>query len=183
MPSTQDFTAIAHSNVDLLLALSTKAFEGAEKLAALNLQVAKDGLAAASNASSQMLSGKPPKAGMTATGSYEPVAAKASEYAAQMTAIMNETKADLDKLISSSGSDAKSAFAAMVEAAIKTAPPGSENAMALWKTAVAGATSNYEAMQKAAKVMIDHIVTAYGALMESYAKAQDAQKEAAQAVK
>lgn len=34
-----------------------------------------------------------------------------------------------------------------------------------------------------AKVMIDHIVPAYGALMESYAKAQDAQKEAAQAVK
>src|SRR3954447_26440279 len=30
-----------------------------------------------------------------------------------------------------------------------------------------------------AKVMIDHIVPAYGALMESYAKAQDAQKEAA----
>jgi hypothetical protein len=34
-----------------------------------------------------------------------------------------------------------------------------------------------------AKVMIDHIVPAYGALMESYAKAQDAQKVAAQAAK
>ena len=34
-----------------------------------------------------------------------------------------------------------------------------------------------------AKVMVDHIVPAYGALMESYAKAQDAQKAAAQAAK
>lgn len=34
-----------------------------------------------------------------------------------------------------------------------------------------------------AKVMVDHVVPAYGALMESYAKAQEAQKKATQAAK
>ena len=79
MSSTQDFAAVAQSNVDILIALSTKAFEGAEKLAALNLKVAKAGLAEAAETSKAALSAKDAQSlldmGEAALGRHIPFAA------------------------------------------------------------------------------------------------------------
>ena len=152
MPSVQDFAAVAQSNVDILLALSTKAFEGAEKLAALNLQVAKGGLAEAAKVSTAVLSAKDPQSVLAVqAGAVQPAAGKASEYAAQVAAIMNETKKELDQVIAKSATEAQSAFSTMIEAALKNAPAGSADGMALWKSAVEAANNGYEALQKAAK--------------------------------
>jgi hypothetical protein len=66
------------------------------------------------------------------------------------------------------------AFAAMVEAAMKSAPAGSEQAVALWKSAFEGATNGYEALQKAAKQASEVAQANYAAASTSVAKATKA---------
>jgi phasin family protein len=175
MPSPQDFAAIAQSNVDILTALSMKALEGAEKVAALNLQVAKTGFAEATETAKAALSAKDAQSLLAVpSGVVQPAAVKASEYAAAVTAIMTETKTELDKVLAQSAADAKDAFAAMVEAAMKSAPAGSEQAVALWKSAFEGATNGYEALQKAAKQASEVAQANYATASSSVAKATKA---------
>ena len=96
MSSTQDLATVAQSNVDVLIALSTKAFEGAEKLAALNLKVAKAGLAEAAESSQAVLASKDAQSLLAVqSGVVQPAAAKAGEYATAVAAIMTETKTEL----------------------------------------------------------------------------------------
>jgi len=175
MSSNQDFAAVAQSNVDILIALSTKAFEGAEKLAALNLKVAKAGLAEAAETSKEALSAKDPQSFFsTQSAAAQPAAGKASEYVTAVAAIMTETKTELDKVLAKSVADSKGAFAAMVDAAMKNAPAGSAEGMALWKSAFEGATNGYEALQKAAKQASDVAQANYSAVSSSVTKASKA---------
>ena len=175
MPSTPDFAAVAQSNVDILIALSTKAFEGAEKLAALNLKVAKLGLAEAGEASQAALSAKDPQSLLAVqSGAVQPAAGNAGEYATAVAAIMAETKTELDQVLAQSATDAKGAFAAMVEAAMKSAPAGSAEAMALWKSAFESATNGYESLQKAAKQASDVAQANCAAVSSSVTKATKA---------
>lgn len=177
MPSAQDFAAVAQSNVDVLLAISAKAFEGAEKLAALNLQVAKGGLADAAKASSAVLSAKDPQSLLAVqAGAVQPAASKASEYATQVAAIMNETKSELDKVIAKSAAEAQNTFSTMIEAALKNAPAGSADAMALWKSAVEAANGGFEALQKAAKQATEVAQANYTAASNTVTKATKASR-------
>ena len=175
MPSAKDFAAVAQSNVDILLALSSKAFEGGEKLVALNLQVAKGGLAEAAKTSTAALSAKDPQSLLSVqAGAVQPAASKASEYATQVAAIMTETKTDLDKSIAKSVAEAQSAFSTMIEAAQKNAPVGSADGIALWRSAVEVANKGYKAWQEAAKQATEVAQANYTAASNTVTKAAKA---------
>jgi phasin family protein len=175
--TAKEFAAVAQSNVDVLLALSTKAFEGAEKLAALNLQVAKGGLAEAAKASTSVLSAKDPQSLLAVQASaVQPAASKASEYATQVAAIMTETKTELDKVIAKSAAEAQSAFSTLIEAALKNAPAGSADGVALWKSAVEAANNGYETLQKAAKQATDVAQANYTAASNTVTKVTKASR-------
>lgn len=172
MLSNEKFTTTIQFNVDALLALSTKAFEGVEKLAALNMQVSKTGLAEAAEAVSAALSVKDPQSLVALqAGAIQPAAEKANAYGQQVAAIMAETKTEFEKLFAQTTADAQSAFSSSFEAASKNAPAGSENGMALWTSAVAAANNGYEALQKAAKQATDVAQANYTALTDSATKA------------
>jgi len=171
MPSTQDFSVALQSNLDILIGLSTKAFEGAEKLAALNLKVAKAGLAQAVETSKAALSAKDAQSLLAIqSGAVQPVTGKAGEYATAVASIMAETTTELEKLMAKSAADAKGALAMMVEAAMKAVPAGSAEGMALWKSALDVATNAYEALQKAAKQASDVAQASYAAVSSSVTK-------------
>jgi len=177
MPSTPDFAAAAQTQVDVLVALSTTAFQGAEKIAALNLKVAKAGLADAAEASRALLSAKDAQAVLAVqTRVVQPSAVKAGEYASEVAAIMSETKAELDKVLATTVADVKGAYASLVDAAMKSAPAGSADAIAMWKSALAGATNGYEALQNAAKQATEAAQANYAAVSGSVAKAAKARR-------
>jgi len=177
MPTTQEFSAVAQSNLDILISLSTKAFEGAEKLAALNLKVAKAGLAEAVETSKAALSAKDAQSLLAIqSGAVQPATGKAGEYATAVASIMAETKTELEKVLAKSAADTKGALATMVEAAMKGAPAGSAEGMALWKSALEGATSGYEALQKAAKQASDVAQANYAAVSSSVTKTTKARR-------
>jgi len=72
-------------------------------------------------------------------------------YSRQMYDTASATTAEFQKVSESTVSELRSKFIAAIDTAAKTAPAGTENAVAAVKAAVAAANKAYEGAQKAMK--------------------------------
>jgi phasin family protein len=152
MISTEHFTAAQKANAETLLSLTRTAFEGVEKLVELNLQVAKTTLSEAADGSVAMLSIKDPQELLALQARLlAPSAEKAAAYSRHVYAIASGTNAAVSKVVEDNFAEVQKLFVASVDAAMKGAPAGSENAVALVKSAVAATNQAIESAQKAAK--------------------------------
>jgi phasin family protein len=140
------------SHIDTLLGLSGKAFEGVEKLVELNLSAARTALVDAAQATQVALSAKDAH-GLVALQSslLQPAAEKAAAYSRSVYEIAASTGAEVTQVIEALGAEAQAKFAVIVDAAVKNAPAGTENGVALIKSAIAAATNAIETAKKAAK--------------------------------
>jgi len=144
------------ANVEILIGLSNKAFEGVEKLIELNVQTAKTALTEAADATRAALSVKDAQELLALqAGLLQPTAEKAAAYSRHVYEIAAATNAEVAKVAEATASEAQAKFLAVVDTAVKNAPAGTENAVALVKSAVAAATNAYEGVQKAAKQAAD----------------------------
>jgi phasin family protein len=152
MMTAEQMIAAHKANVETLFGLTNKAFEGVEKLVELNLQVAKATLGETADNVKAVLSVKDAQELLTLqAGLLQPAAEKAAAYSRHLYEIAATSNADLTKLVESQTADAQGKFLSAVDAAVKNAPAGTENAVALVKTAVAAANNAFEGVQKAAK--------------------------------
>jgi phasin family protein len=153
MTYTADQMLSVHkANLDTLFGLTHKAFEGAEKLVALNLQVAKTSLSEAAETAQAAMSVKDPQEFFTLqAGLMQPSAEKATAYARHVYEIVVGTNAEVTKVAEQTVADTQKKVLALVDNAVKNAPAGSENAVALLKSAVSAANNAYESVTKAAK--------------------------------
>ena len=151
MTTTESFFASQKANVDAFFALGHTAFEGVEKLAELNLQVAKTTLGEAAETSQTVLAIKDPKELIALqTALFKGMPEKLTGYSRHVYDIVTATAAEVRKAAEATAAEGQKKFVAAVDAAMKNAPAGSESAVALVKTAMAAATSAYENAQKAA---------------------------------
>ncbi len=152
-PFTPDqFVAASKANVETLFGLTTKAFEGMEKLVELNLQVAKTSLSEAADTATAVMSVKDAQELLALQASLlQPAAEKAAAYSRHLYDIMAGTSAEFSKAAESTLADNQKKVLAMVDTAVKNAPAGTESAVALVKSAVAAANNAYETAHKAAK--------------------------------
>ena len=126
------------SNIDILFGLSSKAFEGVEKLVELNLQTAKAAISEAAEAARAALSVKDAQELLALqAGLLQPVAEKAAAYSRHVYEIAAATNAEVTKVAEATAAEAQTKFLAVVDSAVKNAPAGTENAVALVKSAVA----------------------------------------------
>jgi phasin family protein len=140
------------ANVETIFGLTTKTFEGVEKLIELNVQVAKAAMVEAADATQAMLSVKDPQELLALqTSLLQPAAEKAAAYSRHVYEIAAATGAEVTRVAESTGADAQAKFMAVVDNAVKNAPAGTENAVALVKSAVAASNNAFESMQKAVK--------------------------------
>jgi phasin family protein len=153
MLTTPEQLLTAHkANVETLLGLSGKTFEGVEKLVGLNLQVAKAVLGEAAATTHAALSVKDAQELLALqTATLQPVAEKAAAYSRKVYDIAAETGAEVAKVVEATASDAQKKFIAIVDTAVKNAPAGTENAVSFVKSAVSAANDAYASMQKVAK--------------------------------
>jgi phasin family protein len=171
MLNTEQFAATGQANFDALMGLTTKAFEGVEQLTALNLQVVKASLGEASVAGSAVLSAKDPQALIALqTGLLQPAADKATAYGKQVAGIFTSIKADVDKLANKQAAAAQASFAALVEAAGKNAPEGSADGVAMFKSAIASATTAFENLQKVGRDAAAAAEANYAAVTDTVVK-------------
>ena len=152
MMNTTPFAAANKAGLDALMSLSAKAFEGAEKIAALNLSVVKASFSEVAQTTRAAQSANDPQALLALQAELlQPAAEKAAAYGGQIYDIVAQTKAEVEKLAASQTASVQSALASLVETAAKNAPEGAPNGSALFKSAMAAANNAFDGMQKATR--------------------------------
>ena len=178
---TAEQVMTAHkSNVETLFGLTTKAFEGVEKLVELNLQVARAAMGEAAENAKAAMSVKDAQEFMALqAGLLQPAAEKAAAYSRHLYDIAAATSAEVSKVAEVTAAETQSKFLSVVDTAVKNAPAGSENAVALVKSAVAAANNAFEGVQKAVKQATDVAEANFQAISAQATKVTKAVKRAA----
>ena len=177
MLTAEQMIAAQKANLETLFGLTNKAFEGVEKLVELNLQVAEASLGEVAESTKAALSVKDAQELLALqAGLLQPAAEKAAAYSRHLYDIVTATNAEVTKVAESQVSDLQKSFAGLVDTAVKNAPAGSENAVALGTSAMAAANNAYESVNKAAKQAADVAEANFTAITSQAVKATAAPK-------
>ena len=182
MLTAEQMLAAQKANVETLFGLTNKAFEGVEKLVELNLQVAKASMGEVAETTKAALSVKDAQELLTLQAALlQPAAEKAAAYSRHLYDIAAATNAEVTKVAESQVADMQKKFTGLVDSAVKNAPAGTENAVALVKSAMAAANNAYESVHKAAKQAADVAEANFQAITTQAVKATAAPKAARRA--
>lgn len=150
---TVDQVVASHkANLETLLGLTNKAFEGVEKIVELNLTASKAAVSEFGDHAKAVLSVKDAQELMALQSSLvQPLAEKTAAYSRHLYDIASGASAELTKAFEDQAGEAQKKFMGLVDNAAKNAPAGSEAAVAVMKGAVAAANNALESVQKAVK--------------------------------
>jgi phasin family protein len=152
MLTAEQVVASQKATVETLFGLTSKAFEGVEKLVELNLTASKAALAEAAGTTQALLNVKDAQELLALQAAlFQPLAEKTAAYSRHLYDIASGTGAEFGKAFEAQASDAQKKFLAVVDNASKNAPAGSETAVAVFKSAVAAGNNALESVQKAVK--------------------------------
>jgi phasin family protein len=144
------------ANVEAMFGLTSKAFEGIEKLVELNLTASKAALADAANQTQAVLSVKDAQELLALqAGIFQPLAEKTASYSRHIYDIAASTGAEIGKAFEGKSAEFQKAFTGSIDNIAKNAPAGSETAVAVMKSAMAAASNAFESVQKAVKQASD----------------------------
>lgn len=175
----EQFAAANKANLEALVALSQKAFGTVEKLAELNMQAARSAMDDSAEHAKALLAAKNPQDLVAVQNALlQPAADKATAYGRQVQEIVAETQAEVTKMVEAQIADAQKTLQELIEAAAKNAPAGSENAVAMFKSAISSANTAFETAQKAAKQAASTAQANMTALTEQATKAAKAATKA-----
>jgi phasin family protein len=156
MLTPDQLMALQKANVETLFGLTTKAFEGVEKLVELNVTASRAALTEAAEAAQSMLSVKDGQELLALQAAlFQPLAEKAAAYSRHLYDITSSTGAEFGRAVEGQVAEAQQKFLSVVDNAAKNAPAGSETAVAVFKSAVAAGNNALESVQKAVKQAAD----------------------------
>jgi phasin family protein len=152
MMTVEQIMASHKANIETLFGLTSKAFEGVEKIVELNLTASKAALSEVGAHTQSLLSVKDAQELLALqSGLFQPLAEKTAAYSRHLYDIATGTTAEFSKNLESQATDAQKQFMGLVDSAAKNAPAGSESAVAIMKSSVAAANNALESVQKAVK--------------------------------
>jgi phasin family protein len=148
----EQFSAASKASMETLVTLANTAFSNAERLAALNLNTARalmeDSLATAKT----LMAIKDPQELVSLQSTLgQPAMEKVVAYAKNLYEISAQSQEEFSKLFEGQFAEVNKNVAAALDKAAKSAPAGSDVAVAAVKSAIAAANSAYDSMNKAAK--------------------------------
>ncbi|MFL6693038.1 MAG: phasin family protein [Ramlibacter sp.] len=156
MLTAEQVLASQKASLETLFGLTTRAFEGVEKLVELNLTASKAALAEAAGTTQNILTVKDAQELLALQASmFQPLAEKTAAYSRHLYDIAAGTGAEFGKTFEAQATDVQKKFMAVVDNAAKNAPAGSETAVAVFKSAVAAGNNALESVQKAVKQATD----------------------------
>ena len=175
--TTEQILAAHKANIETLFGLTSKAFEGVEKLVELNVTASRAALTEAASHTQAVLSVKDVQELMALqAGILQPLAEKTAAYSRHLYDIASGTGSEFTKAVEAKTTEAQKNIANLVDTATKNAPAGSETAVAVMKSAVSAANNAFESVQKAVKQATDAAEANFNAVAAS---AADAAKTAA----
>ena len=152
MTTAEQFVAANKTNVETLLTLANTALASAERIAALNLNTARSVLEDSVSGAKALMSAKDPQEAMAIQASLtQPNVEKAAAYSRSVYEISAQTQEELSKMVEAQFGDFQKTVAGLLDKAAKSAPAGSDVAVAAVKSAIAAASSAFDNMNKAAK--------------------------------
>jgi phasin family protein len=152
MLTAEQVLASQKATIETLFGLTSKAFEGVEKLVELNVTASKAALAEAAGTTQSFLGVKDAQELLALQAAmFQPLAEKTAAYSRHLYDIASGTGAEFGKAFETQATDAQKKFLAVVDNAAKNAPAGSETAVAVFKSAVAAGSNALESVQKAVK--------------------------------
>ncbi len=155
MITPEQFATANKANLDALVELSRKSFEGVEKLVALNLQAMRHAMGHSAERSRALLLVTDVK-GLASlqTDLVQPATEQVTAYGQQIVDIATSTQSEVSRLVESQMTLAQEKILALVDAAVKNAPAGGDASLAMIKQAVTAGNGALENVQKAAKQAI-----------------------------
>jgi phasin family protein len=152
MLNQEQLIAQQQAQIETLLGLSHKAFEGIEKLVELNLQAVKAALQESAEHTHALMHVKDGQEFVQVqTNFLQPLSEKASAYSRHVYDIAQDTANEFLHAAETQVGEARSKFNSMVESTLKNAPAGTEHAAEFVKSALNTANGAYEQAHKAAK--------------------------------
>ena len=145
--NTEQFAAANKAAVDSLLSVANAALASAERIATLNLETAR-------NAIEDSAANKDVQEALAIQASLtQPNIDKAVAYGRSVAAISSEAQEQLSKVVEAQFGDFQKSVASLLDKAAKSAPAGSEVAVAAVQSAIAAATSAFDNARKSAQQM------------------------------
>src|SRR5450830_516808 len=128
MLTLEQILASQKANVETLLGLTSKAFEGVEKIVELNMAASKAALAESAEHAKAVLSVKDAQELIALQSAVlQPLAEKTAAYSRHLYEIATGSTAELSKSLEGQAADAQKKFMGLVDTAAKNAPAGSES--------------------------------------------------------
>jgi phasin family protein len=132
--------------------LGAKSVEAFEQIIDLNINTGKASLEEATAATRQLLAATNPQEFVSLTAAQaQPAAARAIAYGRQLASIASSAQAELTRVAEEQFAETGRKVSAFVDDAAKSAPAGSENVIAIVKSAIGNANAGYEQFSKASK--------------------------------
>ncbi len=150
--TTRDSSSVQAEQARVLSAAATRAIEGFQKLAELNLETARASMEATGEQIRELLAARDIKTLTELVASYSkprPEAFKA--YAQAVYSISRETGAELAEIVDKQVSESQRQLYAAIEELASKAPAGSEGMVAFTRQVMAASTTAYDELTKAAR--------------------------------
>ncbi|MCG2582767.1 TIGR01841 family phasin [Massilia sp. TS11] len=172
----EQFSSATKANLEsqfaILNSLTSKAFEGVEKLVELNLTAAKASLEESTAATKQLLAAKDAQEFFSLSAAQaQPTAEKAISYGRQIAAIAAGTQAEFSKAAEAQLAETNRKVVALVDEVTKNAPAGTENVVAVVKATIGNANAGYEQLSKVTKQAVEALEANVNAAMNHFTQA------------
>jgi len=148
----EQFATANKAAVDSMLSLANTALASAERIAALNLNTARSVLEDSVSSTKAIMGAKDAQEAIAIqTNLAQPNVEKAVAYSRSIYEIAAQNQEEMTKMLEAQFGDFQKQIADMLDKVAKSAPGGSDVAVAAVKSAIAAATSAFDNMNKAAK--------------------------------
>jgi phasin family protein len=155
LSTPEQIAASQKANLDAAYSLAAKAVEGMEKLAKLNLQTIRSTLAETQENALKAFFVKEPQEWLAVQAALAaPTAEKVQSYGRQLFEILSVTQTEFAQVAQAQCEAYNRRVQTLVEDASKSAPMGSEAAIAAWKHALGSAQTLIETLQKTGQQMV-----------------------------
>jgi phasin family protein len=155
-PTPEKMSEAQKQNIEAMIKLSQKAFEGVEKMVDLQLNAARASLQESSEKFQALLSVKDAQELVNVNKELAtPSAEKALAYSRTVYDIASQTSSEVQRLIDAQIADANKKLVDALDELAKTAPAGSEGVVSMMKTSLAAANSAFETANKAARQVVE----------------------------
>jgi phasin family protein len=168
----EQFAAANKAAVDSLLSVANTALASAERIANLNLETARSVVEDSVSGTKALLGAKDAKEALSIQASLaQPNVEKAVAYSRSIYEISAQTQEEISKLVEAQFGDFQKTVNGLLEKAAKSAPAGSDVAVAAVQSAIAAANSAFDNMRQAAKQVTDIAQNNLTAVTSATAKA------------